>query len=56
MRHAAAVFGFVVLASAGGSAWAEIYRWTDDDGTVHYTQSLEQRAGRCGFPCAVRAP
>lgn len=41
MRHAGAVLSAIVVAGAAPAA-AEIYRWTDENGKLHFTQSLEQ--------------
>jgi hypothetical protein len=43
MRRPARVAAWAVLALLiGGSAAAEIFRWTDDKGQPHFTSSLEQ--------------
>ena len=43
MRRRARVAAWAVLALLiGGSAAAEIYRWTDEKGQPHFTSSLEQ--------------
>jgi clan AA aspartic protease (TIGR02281 family) len=43
MHRAAALCPALTLClAAAGPVAAEIYRWTDGDGTVHYTQSLDQ--------------
>jgi predicted aspartyl protease len=45
LRAAVPVLALAVAALAGAllpdTARAQIYRWTDDDGTIHYSQGLE---------------
>ena len=33
--------GLAVLGLGSGPAWAQMYRWTDEQGGVHYTQGLD---------------
>jgi predicted aspartyl protease len=39
--RAAFVVGLAVLGLGSGPAMAQMYRWTDDQGGVHYTQGLD---------------
>jgi len=38
---AAALLFVPALAGSAGLAWAQMYRWTDDGGGVHYSQGLD---------------
>jgi aspartyl protease/uncharacterized protein DUF4124 len=38
---AAALLLVPALAASAGLAWAQMYRWTDDGGGVHYSQGLD---------------
>jgi predicted aspartyl protease len=40
-RRAAYLVGLAVLPLSAAPAWAQMYRWTDDQGGVHYTQGLD---------------
>jgi hypothetical protein len=47
MRRPVCVAAWAVLALLiGGSAAAEIYRWTDEKGQPHFTSSLEKVPAR----------
>ena len=36
-------FIFIIIASIGGTAWANTYyKWTDENGTVHYSEQKPQ--------------
>jgi predicted aspartyl protease len=45
-RRAAFLVGLAVLLLSATQAWAQMYRWTDDQGGVHYTQGLDSVPGR----------
>lgn len=46
------------LAALPGPGWAEIYKWTDDTGRMHFTQDLNQvpPAKRAAAKAAAKAP
>lgn len=41
MKAAGAVVLLLLLALVPGRAWAQMYQWEDEQGTVHYTNELE---------------
>ena len=54
MRHLCRLLT-LAIAVAAGPAGAEIYRWTDADGRVHFTQDLSQVPARHRKDAEARA-